>query len=251
MADTAYLTPAGSDDDLAAIQQNATLLGELSGGRDNTWARSGQSRWIYWKKPEYGSEPRWVSKGPFWPSEFMRQLRKGCLPLPAYGEFLPELAVHNGQQWDPHRDPFRLILLTGGAHEFPRDQVISLNWHRSPPRGFSAKDFPQLGSEPIPAHRCQYCRKLYNTEQDLQSHEIIAHKDISAQQSLARELANATQGSLTGPFGDLVRMLVDSQKDTAGKLSANDDKLMQLLQAVVAIQGQAQQGGRGQQAPQR
>jgi hypothetical protein len=173
----------------------------VRGDKEGRMGKGGNDIWMYWRIPERTDEQGNVSHArivgkPAWPVEFMRQVRKGMTPLPLYGEFFPERMSYKGQSWQYQSNPYRLILLKGGAHEFSAGQVMELGWHRRPP--LKGIEFPQLAGVDQPAHVCATCRKIYNSVEDLQSHESIAHATLSSHKALGRQLAEATQGVMAG-----------------------------------------------------
>lgn len=162
--------------------------------------------YMYWRRAD-----GWIVIGPAWATEFVRQSKKGMQPLTAYGEFHKQ----NKDGWNSVQEPWRRILQLGGAHEFPLEQVREHGWHRKPP--YLGVAFPQLddardmGALPDDV-QCPTCRKPYLSTEDLQRHELIAHKEQSSNTQLARALAEAQQQGLTGPLAEVLTMLAQTQQ---------------------------------------
>jgi hypothetical protein len=172
-----------------------TSMNEFSVEPDREAAESNSLGFIYWRRKD-----GWITYGPGWPIEMARLVTKGETPLRQYGEFFmfnPELpVVRDGmrigviRKWRPNADPFRLILLAGGAGEFPLSQIEELGWHRKSPIG--GVTFPQLDGYVNHDVKCPTCQKLFLSQDNLLKHESIAHSTVSQQTSLARSIADAT-----------------------------------------------------------
>jgi hypothetical protein len=182
----------------------------VRGDREGRYGKGGNDIWMYWRIPERTDaqgnvqHARIVGK-PAWPVEFMRQVRKGMQPLPEYGEFFPEAVKYKGQAWQYQSNPYRLLLLKGGAKEFSVGQLVELGWHRKPP--IKGIEFPQLAGLTFEDHVCATCRKVYKSVEDLQAHESIAHATLSSHKALGRQLAEATQGVVAGSNESMARAL--------------------------------------------
>jgi len=182
----------------------------VRGDREGRMGKGGNDVWMYWRIPERTdaqgvvSHARIVGK-PAWPVEFMRQVRKGMEPLSQYGEFYPERTSYQGQSWQYNSNPYRLLLLKGGAKEFSIGQLVELGWHRKPP--IKGLVFPQLAGFEYEDHTCATCRKVYKSVEDLQAHESIAHSTLSSHKALGRQLAEATQGVMAGSNDAMARAL--------------------------------------------
>lgn len=80
------------------------------------WADQGDGRHevcIYYRRKN-----GWITRGHTQPAKQVIMLRKGCTPLPQYGQI-----THSEDQWGP-------ILRNGGAKEFPVEQVLTYRWYR-------------------------------------------------------------------------------------------------------------------------
>lgn len=185
-------------------------LTEFAVRGDKEGLKGQNGAWCYWRIPERTDadgnvqHARIVGK-PAWPSEFMRQMRKGMQPLTQYGEFFPEKMGYKGQTWQYQQNPFRLLLLKGGAKEFSVGQVLELGWHRKAP--IKGVEFPQLAGYEGEDVVCGTCRKKFLTVEHLQAHESIAHTTLSSHKALGRQLAEATQGVMAGSNESMAKAL--------------------------------------------
>jgi hypothetical protein len=209
-------------------------LQEFAVRGDKEGRMGGGGTWCYWRKPAFTdrdgkTSAAWIVAKPAWPSEFMRQMRKGWTPLMQYGEFHPDFIKFKGQSWHFHRDPYRLLLLKGGAGEFGKEQVKELGWHRKPPMGM---EFPQLADDQDVDVVCATCGKKYLTMEDLQRHEQISHRELSSHKELGRQIGEATSGVMAGPMADAFKLLADAVTGIAERQQATDARMLALLEGL-------------------
>lgn len=174
------------------------------------------------------------------------RLMRGWMMLPQYGEY--KLIGQPG--WDPHRDPYAALVVKGGAHELPPEQVLQLRWHRRPDRndhGARARvwalidqalqrglDEPDAVEAVLPQlkasdwrtwrdHFCQFCpQRVFNSNDDVARHESVMHREDVRSREIRDSISGALEksGSQTTP----------------------------LLEAVVAVLGQLAQDGADQKS---
>jgi hypothetical protein len=193
-------------------------------------AKKKSFHWCYWRKPD-GE----ICLAPNWPTESVQRMEEGWISLKRYGEFTLQNAG-----WNVTREPFRLIMANGGAHEFSPAQIVTHNWHRRPP--YKGIRFPQLDLEQVADATCKFCRKKFSSysedgglpearavvEANLAKHETIAHKENSQNAGLARALKEglldpkAAAGLTTEDLTALVRQMADTQASILQLLAARE-----------------------------
>lgn len=192
----------------------------------------------YWTRPNDG----WVVIQPGWPTEAGYLYERGFTPLKSrFGVFY----ARNQDGWDTTREPWRRIFMLNGQDVFPVEQVLEYGWHRKSP--YQGKELPQLekiadapnqwriltGPRAGQIHEdviCPACDKPYLSRANLRNHELIAHKESSQNNEMARAIADAqTKGleGLSGPMGDAIRMLAESQERQGRVLEALMDRIAQ------------------------
>ena len=128
---------------------------------------------LYWRKPP----SNWIVCAPGWPQEYAKRLKRGWTPLPQYGTFTPGLKSEDsrGHDFNPHREPWRIIFQKGGAEEFPVDQVIAYNLHLAPP--YKEVAFPQLEGVEVDVLDCPECNtQPFHATDHLAQHLRIRHE---------------------------------------------------------------------------
>lgn len=224
MPDTSQATATAA---LAEFDITGTLnpddAPELFAGMSN---KRKQFQWGYWRKPD-GE----ICIAPDWPTEAVQRMDEGWKSLKQYGEFLLQQAG-----WNVTREPYRLILMNGGAHEFSQLQIVSHNWHKRPP--YKGIRFPQLDLELVAEARCSFCRKTFASwgEQpgeaaeiaaaNLARHQSVSHKDNAQNAGLARALKEGLldpQAAAALPTTDLTALLQ--------QMANTQDLILQLLAA--------------------
>ena len=151
--------------------------------------------------------------------------------------------------WDPMNNPYQKILERGGVKEFSLDQIVELNWHRKPHpvlkrqmdalitagvteeaafvavmpqlKGFTREDFLCPNSS---------CRgRVFNTQGDLNAHEIIHKQDVQTRQlgeaitkaTMAGQAASAeTMSEALSAIAQVVQSLAVSQQDMQKNFAA-------------------------------
>jgi hypothetical protein len=133
--------------------------------------------------------------------------------------------------------PHEVLLMRGGAHELPLEQVVALGYHLRPPliprcglqigaphkaasgsrlhlsicwKGAQHARFPQLGaSAAVDPGLCPFCERAnFATSQARNQHVRVMHKDEMQQMSLADAIVKgvqAAQGSVAAPSTTLDR----------------------------------------------
>jgi hypothetical protein len=191
--------------------------------------KTGQAKedglYTYWRRsPHHRQEPGFVKKTPAWPLYFKKVSGQKWEPLTDYGEF--------ADKWDSGEemifDPFRRILLMGGAKEFPLAQIRELRWHRFPPRYVRADGsvmtitFPQLTTDPdgnmidergkvLVDHRCPDCAadapdSWFPTEVSLRKHQRVQHAEIAGSRQQAGDFAKALSGQ-NAPVAEAIGLM--------------------------------------------
>lgn len=162
------------------------------------------------------------------------QDRKGLIPLTKYGTF----SDTNLEQKYNYNDPFRNLLLKGGAIEFPLLQIRKLFWHRTPPQ--YVRDgivrhihFPQLKTNPETGNiiddegnelvdvRCPDCGTWFTSEWGMRSHQNVSHGDVANQRATASEMGKATES--------IGKAMSEAQTAQANVLVAVVDKLAEAI----------------------
>ncbi len=218
------------------ITQVLQAQSELEVSPDAGGTERGSLPWIYWR-----GKNGWITYGMGWPTEVARKTRLGCTPLYTYGQFfaggnkaLPYKDSTTGEprvlhNWRPIQDPYRYILIQGGAKEFCVEQILELGWHRKPP--LPGVIFPQLALSTQVDVQCPACRRWFLSDSDRSRHESVMHKDTSQQSSLARELAAATS-QYTGPLAEVLKIIVGQQATFAASLAAQQAMMAELMQRI-------------------
>jgi hypothetical protein len=205
--------------------------------------RSGQAKddglYLYWKRsPHHRDEPGYVKTGPAWALYFKKLAGQKWEPLTDYHEFADKWASGEEMVFDP----FRHILVSGGAKEFPLQQIRELRWHRYPPRYVQADGsvttivFPQLAGRIDPDgnmiddrgrvlvdHRCPDCpadspESWFISEVGLRKHQKVQHSEIAGSRQQARDFADAIAGQnapvqeAIGLMSQLLAHLTDGQR---------------------------------------
>lgn len=175
---------------------------------------------MYWRK-QNGE----IYVGAAWPSEYKNRRKIGHTALDEYGEFLKVNPNEPGGPWDSKVDPWRRILMRGGAHEFSVQQIRDMGWHNTPP--YRGVVFPQLQDVTINELKCPTCgRGRLWSEHDLMAHETIAHKETSTNNALARAIASAQkEGANSDQMAQILAMLAQGQQQMATAITALTDRL--------------------------
>lgn len=193
---------------------------------------------MYWRKPDGD-----IVFGPSFGDEYMLNIESGWTPLSKYGKFEGSRNPREpGGLWEPRKEPWRRILLhpsKRGPLEFSVQQIRELGWHRGAP--YRGVTFPQLAGVPNTDVKCPLCGKLYTDEVQLSRHQLIAHKEQSSNEKLARTLAEAT-GQNAGPMAEALGAIgqaLASQNALLANLqerqATTEDRLAQALEALVAM----------------
>lgn len=123
-----------------------------------------RGHWGYFRKKN-----GWIYMAQLTPANRGHQEFKGSQFLERYGRFplgtrdpntRPAAQDDNRAPWNPALEPWRLIFQRGGAHEFPVDQIIALQWHLSPP--YEGITFPQLDDVQITDIECPECDRTFS-----------------------------------------------------------------------------------------
>lgn len=195
---------------------------ELTGGPpprnlappEKSGTAKGDGLYCYWRRsPHHPTEPSYVKKAPAWPIYFKKVSGQKWESLAVeYGEFEDKWASGEEMVFDP----FRHILMNGGAKEFPVAQIRELRWHRFPPR-YVQKDgtiltitFPQLkltedgdvideAGRVLKDFRCPDCpaeepSSWMLSEVGLRKHQKVQHSEIAGSRQQANDFAKAIQG---------------------------------------------------------
>jgi hypothetical protein len=221
-----------------SLLQNLASLGVVAevGPAQATQNKPNDGRYSYWRRPDaHPTQPGFVMKAPCWPTEHRKRARRGWVELSQYGEFYD--VWDNGQTMT--RDPWRHILLSGGAKEFPLAQIRRLQWHRFPPAYVVPNPvtgvqmqvtiaFPQLqtdaaGNIVLPDgtvwtdFACPDCAPTdpnawCESEIALRKHQSVIHKQVAGQRQLASEIANANRAQAE-PVNQAITLLAELLKD--------------------------------------
>ena len=168
-------------------------------------------------KPSYGyyRQPNgWITASPATELEELKYRREGWTPLPQYGRF-----QFNTKYIADH--PLETLLMMGGAHELPYEQIIEMGLHLNPPRlpscrrpptqfhpahnaacwvGAQVAQFPQLtGAEE--AFSCRFCGAVKPTGKARNQHERVAHKDEASDIRTGEVMADSMVRGLQGLQG--------------------------------------------------
>jgi hypothetical protein len=187
-------------------------------------------QFMYWKKPENQAngepciEAGWVTIGSANPIEIDRQEEKGMIPLRKYGKFAYPFDRASGV--DVSRERYKIILQSGGAHEFPVEQILELGWHRRPP--YRGVKFPQLRGVEIHDVRCPVCRRVFLNGDLLAKHESVVHRERSTNNQLARAIADANQSG-NAPVAEALKLLAEGQAATQKVLAQQGEAIQALL----------------------
>ena len=174
----------------------------------------------------------WITASPATEMEELKYRREGWTPLPQYGRF-----QFNSKYIADH--PLEMLLMMGGAHELPYEQVIEMGFHLNPPRVPSCRklptqfhpahnaacwvsaqtaQFPQLtGTEE--GFSCRFCPAVKPTQKARDQHEGVAHKDeassIRTGEVMADSMVKGFQG-LPG-LGGTAQPAVPTPLSTSGE----------------------------------
>lgn len=194
-----------------AVGVNPHMAG-ASSGTFMTYQDDKSYPWMYYRKPD-----GWIVCGQGWGEEIGNNTDVGWIPLNKYRKFP---SVDPQGRYNISRDPYYVILhMTGGAAEFPLDQILEHRWHQKLP--YPGVVFPQLDGVEIPNFKCTQCQKDYLSIKDLTRHESIAHKDLAQNEQLARNLSSS-----------MAQVLASSKSDSNESSNTIANALMMLAQAV-------------------
>lgn len=177
--------------------------------------RKGTAPMVYWKKPLFDPnsgepfpEAGWVVLSAEDDMRSLARVESGWIRLRQYGGHHPQAG------WSAINDPYRPILELGGAKEFPVDQVLALNWHRKPPKGFTRNDFPQLEGVTLSDVQCRQagCFRWFNNEEDYNKHYSVAHSKVAQNKDLAKALSESGIAANT-PLMEFLKGLTGQQKE--------------------------------------
>lgn len=176
-------------------------------------------RYQFWKKPD-GT----VTVAGSWPVEYARLVRRGFTPLDRFGTFLVNPNNYQTVMVEKLRDDPAFAL------EFPVAQLLEYGWHRKAPAGVV---FPQLDGIDHQDVHCTVCNRPFLSTEDLSRHESIAHKEASANNSLARALATALGKGDGSGVVEAITLLAESQQQQ-GQILAALAQSTQQMQAILA-----------------
>ena len=177
----------------------------------------------YWRKPD-----GYICVAPDYGDDLRLQLERGMERLSRYGSF-----QQVSRDWNATTEPFRLLFLKGGAHEFPLAQILEFGWHRKPP--YAGVTFPQLDGIDVAAidRLCPLCQKPFLTDGHLAKHQSIAHKDTSRDQSLGRALA----GAMTQAQDQNNTALADALGKIADQFARQNEQMATLMERLAGGKG--------------
>jgi hypothetical protein len=171
----------------------------------------------YWRKPD-----GWITIGGMGAHEVQAALESEWQLLMPYGKF-PLVPSQKGG-WEPHFDPYFLILSLGGIKDFSLEQIEGHRWHLRPhpvlaaeikkltDGGVEAREalnsvIPQLRGQAWQAEFCTYCpERIFNDKTQLSNHEII-HKAEKGQRQMGETIAEALAAAQVGNTAALTPLL--------------------------------------------
>ena len=184
-------------------------------------------------RPTYGYYRQangWITASPATELEELKYRREGGTPLPQYGRF-----QFNTKYIADH--PLETLLMMGGAHELPYEQIIEMGLHLNPPRlpscrrpptqfhpahnaacwvGAQVAQFPQLtGAEE--AFSCRFCPVVKPTQKARNQHEGVAHKDEASDIRTGEVMADSMVKGLQGLQGVAAQPVVSAPLSTSGE----------------------------------
>ncbi len=184
-----------------------------------------KGQWGYFRKRKFTPEgdvapdSEYIFVGSTHPTDILNYIDMDCQPMRKYGAFEMQQ-----KGWDPNKEPFRLLFIRGGAHEFPLAQLVEFKWHIRPP--YRNVKFPQLDALPkspsgtpiVPEASCTACRKkfcaLTQVEADflVGKHSSVMHQQTSQSEQLARNIAVVTT-EMQGPMADVLKSILQGQQE--------------------------------------
>lgn len=215
-------------------------------------------QWMYYRWPEYHLNGNPVEK----PGRIIKMqhnavayqdntLRKGLIPLAAYGRF--------AEYPNMHLDPFRHLFMAGGAKEFPVWQIREYMWHRNPPEytlnGQRLKvKFPQIEINPETGNviqdgvelvdvQCPDCKKWFISDGGMRAHAAVDHKAVAAQRATAHEMGEATRAiaaavqSSSASQNNALTQAFESLTTALSTMNARQSKLEDALAVLIQQQG--------------
>lgn len=168
---------------------------------DHAARRGIQPTFGYYRQPN-----GWITVSPMTQMEELKYRRRGWEPLPQYGRF------DMSTDWAANH-PLELLLMMGGAHELPVEQVVQMGLYLDPPlvptcrqpftqyhkkhearcwRNAQPVAFPQLaGVTGLGPFDCRFCDRGFPTEPARSQHEAVAHKTEKGEIRTGETLASA------------------------------------------------------------
>ena len=204
-------------------------------GRDTLpiWSDAGSCAMGYWTKPN--GHVKFMQVGGNTPLEQL--LPKGWMRLFDYGIFA---SAGGSDGWDRNTDPFYGLVLSGGQHEFPPDQLLNLGWHRPAPKNGQKSHrllsdkvdqamaeygierlealevvFPQLRGVAWADHPCSFCpgesfAGLIEGDIDRGRQILLQHEAIAHPEDVRTRSGKETLHEFASANADIMRTLAES-----------------------------------------
>lgn len=246
-----------------AIAQASGLLNSLDGQatadaayNDAKWGDPRSVNYGYWRKPD--GTLTFHQNG----HNTLDLLQRGWVMLPSYG--VDQLTAGR-RDWNPSRDPWRMLVDRGGIKEMPLAQLRTLRFHRRARRNDTAShrvlwervdqlmrtqalDEPTAVEEVLPQLRgtdwrdwedfaCEMCpgRSPFNAEGDLKRHQSVMHREDVRETVMQKAISGALEksGELTaGANSEVLQMLAQSLALLAEQSKEDRAAIKTLLETV-------------------
>jgi hypothetical protein len=148
---------------------------------------------------------------------------KHATPLPQYGQYEVGYQLH--QQWS-EQNPFGrftpIVTQPGGLAEFPREQIIDLNWHKNPIVLNARPDVADVPDLPCPFG----CRGRFFTSEDAKKQHIEASHE--------RQMVSTALGEQISQPMARISELIEAQQ-----ANSNGGNIAAIVAAVLQAMGQA------------
>lgn len=184
--------------------------------------------WRIWKENPSHSRHNWISVGPAMTgpataieyTEFI--IRKQAEPLKKYGTYdgffdrakgidRSEIFT-NGKRFNP------ILRQDGGILEFPKSQVVALNWHRNP--AIAAMCPAEFKLDELESFVCEIDNKVFNSAAELKKYVRAMYPETASSAALGVEVGKAidrvgASDGTTLTMQDLLEVIKVSNADNA------------------------------------